>query len=770
MRGKFFFILSLGYLLFCSLVLAQTRLPQHPRDEYYYIYNRNEPVAEEAFSDTVLNVLGRWPWGDCYTVNTVGNLAYMGNGPTLHILDISDPASPQIVGEYLRDKLVLEIEIKDSIAYMGIGNVLEIFDITNSINPIKISEITMPGGGLIQIEVKDSLAFVTTAAGILNIVDISDLRHPFLRGGSISFFYPLTYLAVSGNYAYVGHPFWPYLIIADATNPDSLLVSTYWLGGGAESALVKDNLLYLGQSVFQEGYFLKIYNVAEPTEPVEIGSVSISTPHSINTHVLGITIKEQYAYITTRVGIYSLNIADPTNPFVIDSIMKPNAAVGYGKDIAYTNGSVFSSNWSGMWAVDVTQPDSLKDLAFFPTCQNANKVVLKNDLAFVACGLSGLWILDITDSARPERVANVNTTGWAADVAVSDSFAYVVNYGFDSVESSRGLYIIDISDIQNPQILSHHVGITKEAHFTAHINSIASSGKLVFITSATYPVYSDSVLEIIDVSDPLQPTTVGVLRAPYLPYHIALQDSFAYLATADSGLRIIDWHNPGQPQDVSNISDIPVVGITVNGSFAYVFNGDFSVVNISNPFSPFLVSSIFSHYGVSSIDATASGNFVYWAEETVGVVDVSDPLDPRQISTFGTRSFSGVDVYKDLVVATNVENGVWVLRNNAITSVRENKASIPNNYELSQNYPNPFNNSTRLPFQLAKRGHISLTIYDIAGKEVIRLINNQVYAPGAHEIVWDGLNNERKEVSSGIYLYELTAGSFREVKKMLFIK
>ena len=91
-------------------------------------------------------------------------------------------------------------------------------------------------------------------------------------------------------------------------------------------------------------------------------------------------------------------------------------------------------------------------------------------------------------------------------------------------------------------------------------------------------------------------------------------------------------------------------------------------------------------------------------------------------------------------------------------------------FTLYQNYPNPFNGSTTIPFRLLTRSRISITIYDITGKEVIRLIENQSYAPGEHEVKWNSLTNTGKEVSSGIYLYEFTAGSFRKVKKLLLIE
>jgi hypothetical protein len=91
-------------------------------------------------------------------------------------------------------------------------------------------------------------------------------------------------------------------------------------------------------------------------------------------------------------------------------------------------------------------------------------------------------------------------------------------------------------------------------------------------------------------------------------------------------------------------------------------------------------------------------------------------------------------------------------------------------FALYQNYPNPFNKSTKLNFRLSKSNRISLTIYDISGKEVISLIRNEVYSPGEYEVSWDGENHFGKEVSSGTYLYEFIGSRFREIRKMLLVK
>ena len=83
---------------------------------------------------------------------------------------------------------------------------------------------------------------------------------------------------------------------------------------------------------------------------------------------------------------------------------------------------------------------------------------------------------------------------------------------------------------------------------------------------------------------------------------------------------------------------------------------------------------------------------------------------------------------------------------------------------LSQNYPNPFNPSTVLRWQQPETGIITLKIYDVLGREVITLVNEELSA-GKHEVIFDA-----SQFSSGIYFYQLKAGSFVQTKKMILIK
>ncbi|MDP2172850.1 MAG: FlgD immunoglobulin-like domain containing protein [Candidatus Cloacimonadaceae bacterium] len=89
--------------------------------------------------------------------------------------------------------------------------------------------------------------------------------------------------------------------------------------------------------------------------------------------------------------------------------------------------------------------------------------------------------------------------------------------------------------------------------------------------------------------------------------------------------------------------------------------------------------------------------------------------------------------------------------------------------KLHQNYPNPFNPSTVISFDLAKSGSVKLNIYNIKGQLVKRLINKDLPL-GSHRFFWDGKDENRRGVASGIYFYKMESGRFNQTRKMILLK
>jgi hypothetical protein len=90
-------------------------------------------------------------------------------------------------------------------------------------------------------------------------------------------------------------------------------------------------------------------------------------------------------------------------------------------------------------------------------------------------------------------------------------------------------------------------------------------------------------------------------------------------------------------------------------------------------------------------------------------------------------------------------------------------------FRLDQNHPNPFNPTTRIRFHLSASERARIEIFDVRGARV-RLLMDRVTGPGPGEVAWDGKDDEGDAVSTGIYFYRLTAGSFSETRKMAVLR
>jgi len=107
-------------------------------------------------------------------------------------------------------------------------------------------------------------------------------------------------------------------------------------------------------------------------------------------------------------------------------------------------------------------------------------------------------------------------------------------------------------------------------------------------------------------------------------------------------------------------------------------------------------------------------------------------------------------------------------------ALEANAVLVPENFSLSQNFPNPFNPETTIHFGLPQGEHVQLVILDLMGREVRKLVNSDFKA-GYHSVGWNGKDNIGKQVPSGVYIYQIIAGTptgaaFREQKKLALVR
>jgi uncharacterized delta-60 repeat protein len=111
------------------------------------------------------------------------------------------------------------------------------------------------------------------------------------------------------------------------------------------------------------------------------------------------------------------------------------------------------------------------------------------------------------------------------------------------------------------------------------------------------------------------------------------------------------------------------------------------------------------------------------------------------------------------------------IKYSSTTGVKTYLDEFPSNYVLRQNYPNPFNPITKIKFQIPDFGFVTLKVYDVLGNEVATLVNEELPV-GEYEVEFSSHSGSSgiSAISSGIYFYQLKAGSFIQTKKMVLIK
>jgi hypothetical protein len=124
------------------------------------------------------------------------------------------------------------------------------------------------------------------------------------------------------------------------------------------------------------------------------------------------------------------------------------------------------------------------------------------------------------------------------------------------------------------------------------------------------------------------------------------------------------------------------------------------------------------------------------------------------------------------VTVTGAENGgprthtrSWTLVVANILGVSNNNGEVPLIYALGQNYPNPFNPTTVIDYSIPKQSVVNLKVYDVLGKEVAVLVNNELKTAGVYDVTFNA-----SELPSGVYYYRLTAGDYTDVRKMILVK
>jgi hypothetical protein len=370
--------------------------------------------------------------------------------------------------------------------------------------------------------------------------------------------------------------------------------------------------------------------------------------------------------------------------------------------------------------------------------------------AFIAEPYGGLKILDISNPSSPTLVGHYEPDEAVQDVAVSNNRAYLL--------CDADMVILDVSNISTPKVMG-------KTSFSDTLNS-ALLGHLAIFDSIVYAVRTSKYLYAIDVSNSSLPIIKSVKQTNGYPLSIAKAGNYIYVANSDAGIQVFNAMEPENLIQSAIINVGTLRGLYIEGEelFALTECG-FTQYEILDSTNFKLVGCCALPPGMSSGQIKSNNGFAYLCfNDYFLIINISNLSGPSVIYTYedpyGCNSFAQFD---NFTLLGRNGNSLLVLKSDLVTEA-QNKLNTPQTFILYQNYPNPFNPTTVISYQLPANTLVTLKVYDELGRLVKTLLEDRQTA-GTHSVTFSA-----SSLSSGVYFYRLTAGSFIETKKLMVIK
>ncbi|MDP8238092.1 MAG: T9SS type A sorting domain-containing protein [Candidatus Hatepunaea meridiana] len=638
----------------------------------------------------------------------------------LHVFDVRDPEDPREIGFCEVPGEAKDIFIDGDYTYIAAGDSgLYIVDVREIDDPVVVGQFDTRGNSL-QVYVIDEIAFVADEDSGLCVIDVSDPEESF-EIANFQFGFEAESILVDGNFAYmVTHGRLRVLDISNLTNIQELGRYGVYLPYSC-TAISGDHFFLPSRSNNRPD--LQILDVSNPEDMFLVGSIDIGSRGGT---IWNMFVSDDYAYFGGSLagdltgGLITVDISDLENPQEIGMF---SSAPGNTFDVFVSGDYAYlASYYSGLRIVNVSDfenPLEVSRIDFPSNWSRVMNIVVEGNNAFLAIqgranrDNQGLWIIDVSDPENPEEVGHLVTDLFPYSVFVQGNNAYLTTYD--------GLYIIDISQLDAPQLLSDFE-LPNNSYYDVFV-----VGNYAYVTGGRNYLGQFSALHIIDVSNPRNPEQVSQIETPNVAGKVFIINEYAYVTDFEAGMMIIDVSDPEQPQEISLFdTEDYTSGIFVLDKIAYVtdrYKG-FRVINVSDKESPYEIG----YYdtpgyarGIYVVD-----NIAFVADHTnLGIYDCSDALDVGD---------------------------------------RQNRAGCPSEFFLKPPCPNPFNSTTTITYSLPATTMIKLRLFDLTGREVMTLIND-LKQPGVHSTV---LNAD--DLASGLYFVRLEASEQSLTRKVMLIR
>ena len=514
---------------------------------------------------------GAWVHG----LEADGSLIYAACGTSgVLIFDVSTPSAPTVVGQY-GSVYAENLTLAGDLAFIATHAGITIVDVSTPSTPLFVGEYHTLGTAL-DVEVVGTVAYVADSSSV-TALDVSDPTSPTLFVRLYDAFARFCAVEASGSILVAPRHYGTHVF--DISTPESPVLLTSLpatvpgFTGYHDDVEIVGDLVYIAAVLGPVG----IFDVSTPSSPTVVG-IYEAPGGCVSLDVSGSLLYLPTAY---GAGLRIVDISDPSAPTSVGLYDPPGAREGDVQmvgDLAYVAAA-------GLHIIDISDPSTPVVLGFYDTLGYARDVEVHGTLAYVADDFAGLQILDVTSPSSPTFVGSFDTAARAYGVTVVGSMVYLACQQ-EAQGDTRTLQIVDASDPSAPVLLGYYDNDWEGEGYDVEV-----VGSLAYLANGRLGLY------IIDVSDPSAPTFRGKHNPGNYPVSIAkgvkVVGSVAYLADNRDGLRIVDVSNPGAPKFLA-VYDTPgsALDVAVVGSAAYVADtASLMAFNVSVPASPVMTTT-----------------------------------------------------------------------------------------------------------------------------------------------------------------------------------
>jgi hypothetical protein len=603
--------------------------------------------------------------GSSYAMDVQGNFAYLGVGPRVYVLDISDPSTPKFMGQSgVMPGVVRSVIASGNYVYVAAGKgSLRVLDVSDQTQPTEVASLVEYSYAQGLALDGTTLYIVETSFG-LRVVDVSDPLHPRkisemkIPGAVMS-------VEIDGSRAFLaGSTTENGLVVIDISNPAKPVETGSIAIPESEGSIVyavkvKDNYAYV--AIGSPG--VVVVDISNPEQPVKAGE--FITPWAD-----GLVLEGNTLYLADQDnGLYALDISNPKNP--IQKGLLPldlfQQAVPAQRNMVIQNGKVFLANGTqGMLVANASAQPTLLGKFDIPLPGADWDVVVDNDIAYVIADSLGLYSIDVADPTQPRqldfdisRIQSGVRTPW--NFTVNGQYAYIadINNGFSIYDISNPSDLKELSRVEKPQ------GMT----------DVAVSDNYAYVSVQEHEKREKRGMLVYDVSNPSQPIQVAFLNTDHSSSTVAVQGNYAYFPEViemietgeSSNFFIFDIANPANPVEAGKADTVlnasEATCITVDGNYAYI--GDqkngLRIFDISDPANPMEIGSLSDVMLIQ--DLTVVGDKVFTANHGfVSVVDVSNPAKPVLEDMYTSSGLSwGIDAVGNTIYIADYDGGLVIL-------------------------------------------------------------------------------------------------------------